>query len=212
MWLRNYDNILCSMFGAGAYNGGGAWNTSTFADGSLKVKNYLGTEVAMMNFTQPSGTSISNSAMEQFTGFCVALSHFTNYITPTNGISYSAAYPFSFIAVGSGTTTPTYDDYNLEAIHSSSLTHLGYKIQTIGYNDTDKSWGKRITRSFRNSSSNTITISEIGVYGCIPYGSNKTSHCLLYREVLDTPITVEADQKFEVSVDMYCQMIHHPDL
>ena len=134
----------------------------------------------------------------------------TNGLVNTSGEQYDSGYyestynydkPYKFYAknvaigsnvdgsfmVGSGTTPPTLDDYNLESRITADLT--GQVIRT--HDGTGI-----IYINLTNSSSNPITISEIGYYAmCYTKEDSYSSPvgCLLERSVFD-PVTIQSGE------------------
>lgn len=203
MWTRNYDNILCSRFGSGR-----AGDMSNFGDGYFSVKKLDG------GIARLSVNSLTSTVTSYNMNYGIALTNSDNTLIKKSTELSSGNYTYFTINVGTGTTAPTYDDYILEnpITSTSSLEVVSTTLSDLGFDSTTKTWGKRISRCFRNLTSSTMTISEVGIYGSCNTNGSAAMWVLLYREVLAEPITVEPDQKFEVSVDSYCQMIHHPDL
>lgn len=83
---------------------------------------------------------------------------------------------------GTGTTAPTYDDWKLETPNTNfTLSQNNITVDSYGYNATNHSYYS--TRRFvvQYTGSAEITITEFGLF-C--YSS------LMYREVFDTPITL----------------------
>lgn len=206
MWLRNWDNLFCAFFGLVGNSG------SSFGDGSL-------------GFTVPSGSSGSSIKFSQGThksvngyGYSLVNNYSMFFHSGDTGIDSGTSSAGKFkIIVGTGTTPVTYDDFKLasELKDKSVLSHVQYKAEQIDYNNDTKTWGKRIIREFRNLSDDVLTITEIGVQCNVNADGSSGSTCygvLVYREVLDEPLVVQPDQKFAISIPMYVQMIHHPDL
>lgn len=103
----------------------------------------------------------------------------------------NAEYSKTYIGLGTGTTPVTENDYKLETQISSGLSLVSSDteiVNAISLNE-DKTELKRVSTlraSVKNIDSEEITINEIGFYQ-VP---NNMHSVLLYREVLDTPVTV----------------------
>ena len=97
---------------------------------------------------------------------------------------------YTFLAFGSGTTEPTADDYTLE----SPISTLTASSVTCGKTTT----GKQYTQVITNGTSEAIDISEFALltYVGVDGSGSETIHSsiMLYREVLDTPVTLEPGQ------------------
>lgn len=105
------------------------------------------------------------------------------------------------LVIGSGTTPATVDDYKLE----TPITTLTPIAATTLCKDKDTGntlspTEFTITTTYRNDTDAAVTVNEIGIM--IPAGwrsssgssTNSLSSCLIYREVLATPVTVEPGQ------------------
>ena len=192
MWLRNWDNAFVGVFGLGA-------NTNaTFGDGYVSLK-----------FTNGSSYYIHENSASQ-NPIVIGLPRSSSYYS--TGINTTSSLGTKYeINVGTGTTPVTYNDYKMESpLTSSSITHIGYSFESLGYDSTTKTWGKNVIRSFRNATNGQLTISEIGIYMGLSGSNGGTA--LVYHEVLDEPIVVEPDQKFNICIPVYAQMLHHPNL
>ena len=122
--------------------------------------------------------------------------------------SYNSGYKGINVLVGSGTTPVTADDYILESLittveKQNSSVVIDYKID----NDS-KSIATKMTIkvAIKNTGTENITISEIGLYET-PYtgsGSNSSKCVLLYREVLNNPITLAPEEfsTFQIVIDI----------
>lgn len=94
----------------------------------------------------------------------------------------------SFIAVGSGSTEATKDDYTLE----SPITSLTVSSYTFGATAE----GVQYTSVMTNPTDSDVVIREIGIFEKMNINSAYLpAHCCMWgREVLDTPITLEPGQ------------------
>lgn len=104
----------------------------------------------------------------------------------SNSNSYGVFLTNLKLYVGSGTTAETIDDYCLESqintldMISSTGTNSNNPSYIDGYINT-------FTSTFKNSTNDDIIVNEIGIIGKeITYGVE----ALIYREVLETPITI----------------------
>lgn len=110
----------------------------------------------------------------------------TTFNDSRNANSTSSNNDFRFyFFVGSGTTAPTYNDYNMESLISDSdISQTTNPINTanIGTNLVGA------TKTITNISANPITVSETGI-ACQVYGQNTA--VLVTRSLLPTPITLQ---------------------
>ena len=171
MLLRNYDNIVAAYSLVGYREVVG--DNSNFGDQYLNFKDRTGT---LKTLNSGYGSAFPMA-----------------YLFPReNGSSGS-----SWITLGSGNTSVTYDDYKLEnklttsqiEAHSSSILS-----STATYNEEIKTWTKSMSYDFQAKSD--ITVSEIGV----EYYTVNGAYCLVYREVLDTPVSLTAGQYLKVTI------------
>lgn len=96
-----------------------------------------------------------------------------------------------YLMLGTGTTTPTADDYCLESPITKNLS-----CDSISVSRT--SLIKTYTATFANSGSSDITVTEVGFIVYILYNYSTTSensdNFLMDRTVLDTPVTIPAGE------------------
>ena len=175
MLLRNYDNIVAaySLVSTGSgYEG----DTTTFGDSHLNAKTieaYL-REISLTGGYLPMKSLYASTASQQ---------------TGT-----------SWIRLGSGTTPVTYDDYKLENELSTSQIAVNSASALVGaavYDEQTKTWTRTTSYDFQAKSD--ITVSEIGVVYHLPC-RYAYEYCLVYREVLDTPVSLTTGQYLKVSI------------
>lgn len=105
------------------------------------------------------------------------------------GTSLSEQY--GYIAVGSGNTAPTANDYSLES-EVTGLNNIGVFINN-GVN------GFTISGTITNTTSNNVTIKEYGLYG---YQAGDAKWTMLTRTVLDNPVTLEAGEITTITINL----------
>ncbi len=170
MWLRNFYNLLAWMIM-------GKWtSTSDFNDNNISVKdingyfetNIFGTTSSgyFYNFYPCSNTHSSSSN-----------SYFTQY---SSGKMGSLDYGIIF---GSGDTPVTYDDYKLESPITNNCSISSTSTGTPVYDANTKTWTNTIQFDLKNTGSTSVTINEVGL--------KNYNNILLYREVLNNPITLD---------------------
>lgn len=103
----------------------------------------------------------------------------------------------SYIEVGTGTTTPTADDYNLES-QDNNITVIPVGVATTGSNT------RTYTVICDNQSDEDITITEIGWFIKTLYTTNTGTFddFMLDRTVLSTPITIPAGQSKAITYEI----------
>lgn len=107
-----------------------------------------------------------------------------------------------FIAVGSGTTAPTENDFYLE--NPIKLSILNVSNAAIR-DDDNRIIGGKIIFTINNNTSNSVTINEIGVlagYGTSYSGTvpGSTYPFLIDRTVLESGVTLAPTEQANVSV------------
>lgn len=105
------------------------------------------------------------------------------------------------IAIGSGSTPATADDYTMEAEISEGVEVL---TQTTALNSTFSRDFASISRRIRNTSDSPITIREVGLISRGKVGGQYqfTPECLIAREVLSEPITIYPGKKKNITIDL----------
>ena len=104
----------------------------------------------------------------------------------------------SYLLFGSGTTTPTLDDYQMEdAFGTDTLQYVSQSTSST-INDETHTFQMIFTNTLRNITSSDITIKEVGyikgIYTLVNGEGDNVSpvRFLFWREVLETPITIAA--------------------
>ena len=110
--------------------------------------------------------------------------------------SNSGSYCSPGVYFGSGSTPAAKSDYKLESPITSGLTIVNpyIKNRAIPMETEEGKYSYVVAFSLQNTSSETINIYEIGLFGEADYykSSSSTTHyaVLFNREVLDTPISI----------------------
>ena len=142
-------------------------------------------------------------------------SNVTTTMMPSSGVATTATTGISYqttLVVGSGTTPVTDDDYKLD----SPITTLTAVSATTSCKTEDtranlSPTSFTVTTTYRNDTEAPVTVNEIGIMIPVGYkhsgtGSNRNalSSCLIYREVLETPVTIESNQlrTFSIATDV----------
>lgn len=172
MLLRNYDNIVAAL-SLVSYSESQIGDTTVFGDGHLNAKLLSGS----ISYIRGVGSD--------------------NSVLPLQVLCSSAytANGYSWISLGSGTTPVTYDDYKLENELSTSQITVNSSSRIIGdpiYDEINKTWTKTMSYDFQAKSD--VTVSEIG----IKYF--RSDHYLVYREVLEQPVSLTTGQYLKVSI------------
>ena len=107
------------------------------------------------------------------------------------------------IRLGTGNRTPLATDYNLET--TAPVSYLSLVEAAPVYDDQAGSVSRLVTVSIQNQGANPVVIREWGIYGVVRtqvYASTSVATALLYREVLDTPVTLTQYQAATMEVTL----------
>lgn len=129
-------------------------------------------------------TSIPNGMKDINGSVCDA--GYNDIYVPSPFLTNVTFNPYGGILIGTGTTPPTLDDYQMESQIKSGMTASNSR----GF---DENGNPYTIITLTNSSDKAIKVGEIGVVGSGYYnaGSSGSKHVLLDRTVLDSPITIE---------------------
>lgn len=142
------------------------WNNTP---ATYTTKSFNGTK-----FTLSSGSSIAYYADE----FRTAL----NKAIPASK-SAGAGNNYHGIFFGNGNAAPTIDDYQLSGEHFTTFNY------TIASTVNDSADTIMVTYTLTNTGEESFTIREAGVFISASY--NNSYQALVWREVLDSPVTIE---------------------
>lgn len=99
---------------------------------------------------------------------------------------------YLYLALGSSTTTPTFNDYSMEESDvTSQLTYINGVVSRA----IDKTI-LSLTQVFKNETANSITVNEIGLGYCYAYSATNKRAILIARKVLDTPVTIAPGETY----------------
>lgn len=159
--------------------------------------------------------SINNCGLALGYGRYYDSSNNTSYMIPPQGEIITTGYGITTqttLVVGSGTTPVTDDDYKLD-VPITTLTAVS-ATTSCKTNNTGSILSPTtfvVSTTYRNDTEAPVTVNEIGIMIPVGYlGSsissnpNGLSSCLIYREVLETPVTIEPNQlrTFTVTTDV----------
>lgn len=124
-----------------------------------------------------------------------------NDLLMTNIVQVSIASSdtrFTYFRVGTGTTNPTPSDYDLENVNTDIV------CTTVNTSFSDSTNTKVYNVTFSNSTASDITLTEIGMYGKMPYYSNgyRTDYVMLDRTVLNAPVTIPAGESRTLTYEL----------
>ena len=207
---NNFARIIAGLFSTtysdatGTEVGGGGGYTLKVTDGSVRTDGQ-GTSSKSGNYC---GLAFGY-------GRCHDASNLTNYMIPSSGKVLTTTQGISdqtTLVVGSGTTPVTDDDYKLDVpITTLTAVSATTSCKSADTGDALSPTTFTITTTYRNDTEAPVTVNEIGIM--IPVGyrysgsgtsANALSSCLIYREVLETPVTIEPNQlrTFSIATDV----------
>ena len=104
------------------------------------------------------------------------------------------------IAIGSGTTAPTIDDFKMENAITTNLNAAGATRSFVA--DTNNSVIS-LTQPIVNMGESSITVSEVGIFAAY----NTSGACMLLSRDVITPVTIAPNESktFVVTID-FAQM------
>lgn len=173
---------------------GGASLRKAYIAPPYPIKTYGGTDVGKFCI----GSGDDSYYFENTQLFSWEGSAYLTLKTDTTA-SHGSRYPF--IMFGTGTTPATTEDYKLESLITSGISLFASDTsQNISFDEELLEITRKvnITATIKNTSSEDITITEVGlannVYTNSGYyrESNTCALMLIYREVLETAVTIPA--------------------
>lgn len=135
------------------------------------------------SFRDHLGKTVTNSA--SMTQYCTYL--YTARKTPCKkekNASNLVGSNYGCFAFGDGDTPPTIDDYQLSGNHFTT-----YEV-TVANQLNPESNSSVSTYTITNTGTSAFTIKEIGLFATAYSSGSQLG--LIFREVLDTPVTIEA--------------------
>lgn len=114
----------------------------------------------------------------------------------TNLNSQSNGHLGRTLRIGSGTTSPSYDDYDLGSMIDAAPKNITSARRTAYDTNYDI-----VTSVFLNETDSDWIVTEVGLYISSPNTTSDTA-LLLAREVFD-PVTVKPGQTFSVSMKLF---------
>ena len=125
------------------------------------------------------------------------------------------------ICIGTGNAEVAYDDFMLSGTPLDN-TKLSYVSNNWEYDADTHKVKATATYSYTNTSAETITIAEWGLFcnsyydgpsgsnSKKPFNNNNAYHILVYREVLDEPIVIEPGTTATLTFSVEIPMPNHP--
>lgn len=169
-----------------------------------------GTNIYSPVFDFASSPNIATGSFKDVTGTAYFFAPYPSGSVNLNSLSTSLTS--AGIIVGSGTTTPTVDDYSLESMITSGITGSIPANPTYTFDSTNNQYVVSKDITIANTGSEAITISEIGILGKVYYGASKgatvgttNKYVLIDRTVLNEAVTIPAGEsgvvRYEIRYD-----------
>ena len=212
MFLRNYDNWMLALMGAAHTKGytTGSGTGYLFHDSGWQLSTQYNTNVGnadnagdgYINFRTTSG------ALKNISGSVASVS---------GGVMCPTAMGAYGICLGNGDTTVTYEDYRLsgEVVFANSL--LALVSTEVTFNATKKCFTRTTIYTYTNTGDSDITIKEWGLYNntgtstvAKDFSNSSANMVLMFREVLNTPITIAAGTTGTLTFSIDMPMPNHP--
>ena len=182
VWTRNYSNAMADWLGGGKTQPASAG--ASYNNNNLSIKNFSG------NLLFPS--SILGYMDNLPNLYEVVYGHTSNGC----GIEF-----------GTGTTAPSFDDYRVQTpLSSFTVSQRNINVNTLNWDSETKQYST--TRRFvvQYTGSSEVTIREFGIY---VKSASDGSNVLIYREVFDTPITVNQYESVVIELTQAFPIINY---
>lgn len=205
-FTRTYWNLFSALFG-GANNGSASTETPSY-NNQIYCQNTDGVYKTILPYHFYYMYAIAdNLAMYDLSRY---------YVDNFNNNSYSShdnLHPF--IQLGKGTGELSEENYNLFEPLFTNFT-IGTMKLTSTYDAVTHQYTRTWVVPFAYSGNEPVTISEFGVYGKIPTGVYNTdrpyySNCLLYHELLETPVTLQTNDTIEITFSQSIVQPHYTE-
>ena len=113
--------------------------------------------------------------------------------------NWAASISTAGVSFGTGATPATASDYVLESILDNTKINVSVP-SAVSYSRGDTYDEYSVSFGVTNKTTETITISEVGLTAAPYYSSGSTSvYVLVDRTVLDTPVTIPAGQSKQIT-------------
>lgn len=212
MFLRNYDNWMLALMGAAHTNG-----YATGFDSSY-LSHYNGWKI-MSTYNSHIGNT--DTAGDGYINFRTTSGALKNISGSTSGDSDLVICPTAMgaygICLGNGDTAVTYEDYQLSGEVVIPNSKLALVSTVVTFNATKKCFTRTTIYTYTNTGDSDITIKEWGLYNNTgtpsttkDFSNSHANMVLMFREVLDTPITIAAGTSGTLTFSVDLPMPNHP--
>lgn len=217
MWLRNFDNLQVIRLNGAVESA----NPDFFGDGSLSLKKTSG-YVTPLTYTLIAESSASKNIG---TNYPLKISDFSsNWNNATSLLEFGKKIDSKGLCLifGSNNKEVSYDDYTIEPFMKEEeelkLSFVSQGMSSLIYNQSNGKFYSIMDKTVRNDNEEDITINELGIiigsstsssgYRWNLYNNdNSTSGgiFLLYREVLENPITLRKGELYTFNIKFEIQ-------
>ena len=194
VWTRNYTNCLAQQLGgANLYPSGSG---ATYANDNLSIRTYDGNYHA-----------ISSSV-----NFPTQFPYLANvaYHAPSRRHYSTGGTNAPFFCFGTGDTEASYDDYTIEsAITNFTLSQGNVQVSKYVYDETSHTYSTTYRFVCQYTGSSEITINEMIIGTQMYFAGDYRYDGILYREVFDTPITVNQYESVVIELTQSFPLVNY---
>ena len=116
----------------------------------------------------------------------------------------SSTYPA--LIFGTGTAAPAATDLGLSHKWTSGISRVAIVNGTLSYDDSTHTASKVVKATIQNTGVNPVTVTEWGIVGRAWRGSSSYPDILLYRALLDSPVTLNQYESATLSATITVQL------
>lgn len=198
-WTRNYDNLFVACFGFEQF-GESNNNYVDIPDHNSPYFRMTDGKYALPVCSTRTYKAILNDA--------VSIPKPSKYGVPSFSLtSNSNYYSEVSIQIGTGTSTPTKEDYVLEMPITANVS-LGTVSTSVKYDSDTHIYTRTYKIPILYSGSDPITIGEYGIFVGLQINGGNQYKTMVYRETLDEPVTLEQNDTIEIT---FSQSIMQPN-
>lgn len=121
----------------------------------------------------------------------ISVNLFQKYNKDFNNVDVNLSDGTIGMFLGTGTGEVTENDYCMFEIFTDYASQSVSIVDCITQSDVDSSDITVLTKTIKNTSGSTVTITELGLCGCY-----YTAYTLLTHDLLDNPVTLEPDDMY----------------
>lgn len=173
------------------------------------TNNWTGIKRIVATNTTAAGTVVLTSGA-QLTG--EYYQHTTKPSMPMDDVYGSASTSTGYVTLRIGgeqsVVTPSPSDYNIYGPITSGINYVSVVNGTISYNPSTGIAERVDSVTIQNTGAGAITVYEWGLFGSLPLRSSGITYAemLLYRGVLDTPVTLATFETITITFTRRMQL------